>query len=363
MPRTAVSSALATMEALVPEDDWSAWSAMREKLARRHNTVRRFLSLLDESDALGAAPAWRRILKAVRRLPALSPEGQDRPLLPREVDAEMVPAMWKRAVFSNTKLPQGAVDRNAYVVCVPEQLHRALNRRDVFASPSNRWAVLAEDHHGGQAPQDRPARPAVRGPLLDRVPRRLRPRLRPAHPHGGPARLPGRPTGLAELQHRTDPGHRPGEQGTHPLPLVPTSTGTTYAPTPLARRTPRSSPPSPASSRPDVGRRAARLRRRPALRRLRQEHQHWPLAQVLRLQTPRDLAQRRQRPGRRGRKWSRPTTPRSPTWPSGCTRCSASASCRASATWTTSGSGGPTHPRRAAPRTGTGRWRPSPATR
>ncbi|MGW9596839.1 hypothetical protein ACWHLZ_41965 [Streptomyces chartreusis] len=43
-------------------------------------------------------------------------------------------------MFSDTKLPQGAVDRVAYVVCVLEQLHRALNRRDIFATPSNRCA-------------------------------------------------------------------------------------------------------------------------------------------------------------------------------------------------------------------------------
>lgn len=141
VPRTAVSSAVAMVEALVPEDDGSAESAMREKLALRYNTVRPFLSLLGESDALGAAPAGWRLLKAVRRLPALSRRRvKDRPLLPREVDAELVPAMWKRAVFSNAKLPQGAVDRDAYVVCVLEQLHRALNRRDVFAAPSNRWS-------------------------------------------------------------------------------------------------------------------------------------------------------------------------------------------------------------------------------
>lgn len=139
VPRTAVSSAVATVEALVPEDDGSAEAAMREKLALRYNTVRPFLALLGESDALGAAPAGRRLLKAVRRLPALSRRRvKDRPLLPREVDAELVPAMWKRAVFSNAKLPQGSVDRDAYVVCVLEQLHRALNRRDVFAAPSNR---------------------------------------------------------------------------------------------------------------------------------------------------------------------------------------------------------------------------------
>ncbi len=79
----------------------------------------------------------------MRRLPALS-RGKftDRPLLPREVEAEMelVPVMWKRAVFLNTKLPQGAVDRDTHVVCVLEQPHRALNGCDVFAAPSNRWA-------------------------------------------------------------------------------------------------------------------------------------------------------------------------------------------------------------------------------
>jgi hypothetical protein len=51
-----------------------------------------------------------------------------------------VPPAWKKAVYSNPELPEGAVDRDAYVVCVLEQLYRALNRRDVFASPSNRWA-------------------------------------------------------------------------------------------------------------------------------------------------------------------------------------------------------------------------------
>jgi hypothetical protein len=75
VPRTAVAGAVATVEALVPEDDGSAEAAMREKLALRYNTVRPFLALLGESDALGAAPAGRR-----------------------------------------------------------------LNRRDVFAAPSNRWA-------------------------------------------------------------------------------------------------------------------------------------------------------------------------------------------------------------------------------
>jgi hypothetical protein len=43
-------------------------------------------------------------------------------------------------VYANPELPQGAVDRDAYVVCVLEHLMRALTTRDVFASPSLRWA-------------------------------------------------------------------------------------------------------------------------------------------------------------------------------------------------------------------------------
>jgi membrane dipeptidase len=65
-----------------------------------------------------------------------------------------------------------------------------------------------------------------------------------------------------------------------------------------------------------------------------------------------------------GRRWWRPTTPRTPTWPSACTRCSAFASPRASATSRTSGSGGRTwRCRMVRSRPGTTvRWRPSPIT-
>lgn len=43
-------------------------------------------------------------------------------------------------MYANPELPVGAVDRDAYVVCVLEALFRALQVRDVFAAPSNRWA-------------------------------------------------------------------------------------------------------------------------------------------------------------------------------------------------------------------------------
>ncbi|MGY3064199.1 TnpA family transposase [Streptomyces sp. TE3672] len=139
--RAAVNSAVRVVEQLVPEDDGSAEIALRQQLTGRYNTVRPFLALLGDSDALGAAQGGRRVLKAVRRLPVLARRKvAQRPLLPKEIDAELVPPAWRKAVYSNTALPEGAVDRDAYVVCVLEQLHRALTRRDVFAAPSNRWS-------------------------------------------------------------------------------------------------------------------------------------------------------------------------------------------------------------------------------
>ncbi|MFB9624848.1 Tn3 family transposase [Nonomuraea helvata] len=136
-----VRAALDMVEELVPESDGAAEAAMRAALVEKYNTVRPFLRLLGESKALAAAPGGRRVLAAVRRLPELSRrQVSKRPLLPKEIDAALVTASWKRAVYANPDLPQGSVDRDAYVVCVLEHLLRALTIRDVFASPSLRWA-------------------------------------------------------------------------------------------------------------------------------------------------------------------------------------------------------------------------------
>lgn len=136
-----VRAALQVVEELVPEEDGAAEAAMRAALVEKYHTVRLFLRLLGESKALSAAPGGRRVLAAVRRLPELSRrQVSKKPLLPREIDAALVTASWKRAVYANPDLPQGAVDRDAYVVCVLEHLLRALTIRDVFATPSLRWA-------------------------------------------------------------------------------------------------------------------------------------------------------------------------------------------------------------------------------
>jgi Domain of unknown function (DUF4158) len=158
-PRAVVLDAIAVVEELVPEEDGAADTAMRVALAGRYNTVRPFLTLLGESSALRAAPACERVLAAVQVLPELARRRvAQKPLAPTEIDAELVTAAWRRAVYANPDLPDGAVDRDAYAVCVLEQRHRALGRRDVFARPSQRWAdqraQLLVGEHGDAVRED-----------------------------------------------------------------------------------------------------------------------------------------------------------------------------------------------------------------
>ncbi|MGI8846886.1 MAG: Tn3 family transposase [Candidatus Dormibacteria bacterium] len=140
-PRAALVDAIGLVEALVPDDDGSADAAMRAALVGRYNTVRPFLKQLGDFAALHAAHGGRGILAAVRTLPDLARRRvAQKPLQTSDIDAELITPAWTRAVYGNPALPAGTVDRDAYVVCVLEQLHRALGRRDAFAHPSHRWA-------------------------------------------------------------------------------------------------------------------------------------------------------------------------------------------------------------------------------
>jgi len=41
-----------------------------------------------------------------------------KPLRLDDVEADLVPGFWRRAVFANRQLPVEAVDRDAYVLCI-----------------------------------------------------------------------------------------------------------------------------------------------------------------------------------------------------------------------------------------------------
>ena len=138
--RAQILDAVTIVTELVPDDDGSAETATRVALAEKYRTVRPFLALLSGTGSLAASPAGEIILAAVKVLPELAGRRiRIKPLLPDEIDPSLVPHVWRRAVLCNPDLPAGTVDRDAYVVCVLEQLYKALRVRDVFATCSHRW--------------------------------------------------------------------------------------------------------------------------------------------------------------------------------------------------------------------------------
>ncbi|WP_431031510.1 Tn3 family transposase [Plantibacter sp. RU18] len=135
--RELIAGAVATVVELVPDDD-NQNAAFRVALSERYRTVRPFVQLLCESSSLAASPAGGPVLAAVRAVPALLARRVGmKPLAAAEIHEGIVPSVWRRAVFDPDT---GDVDRDAYVVCVLEQLHKALRVRDVFATCSHRWA-------------------------------------------------------------------------------------------------------------------------------------------------------------------------------------------------------------------------------
>ena len=137
-PRAEVVAAVGLIEELVPDDESSADAAMHAALAGRYLTVRPFVTLLGELPALHAAPGGAGVLAATRSLPELLRRRvTQKPLTAADIDTSLVTPTWKRIVYIDNG---ETVNRNAYVVCVLEHLHRALGRRDIHARPSQRWS-------------------------------------------------------------------------------------------------------------------------------------------------------------------------------------------------------------------------------
>lgn len=109
--------------------------AMRQQVARRYRTVAPFLGLMTTALPLRATKSGQPALDALAGLVNLRGRRQ---LLVEDVDEALVPAAWRAAVFGRDGTE---VNREAWVLCVLEQLRTYLRRREVFASPSVRWAI------------------------------------------------------------------------------------------------------------------------------------------------------------------------------------------------------------------------------
>lgn len=129
VPASDLASALDTVGALTrsPDDHYY------DQLLRRYRTIRRFLPTFLESIEFRGVDASRPVLKAIAYLASI--EGQRQPKMDAAPLA-VVTRQWRPLVLH----PDRGVDRKAYSFCVLDRLRAALRRRDVFASPSHRWA-------------------------------------------------------------------------------------------------------------------------------------------------------------------------------------------------------------------------------
>ena len=152
--RDQIAEAVATVGQLVPEGSGTE-GAMREQMARRFRTVAPFLRLLATTIPWGATAVGQPLLEALAGLDAL--RGR-RKVRREEIDEALIPPAWNTAVFGRAE--EVEVDRDAWVVCVLEQLRLHLRRRDVFATVSTRWADPRAQLLDG------PAWDAARGPAL-----------------------------------------------------------------------------------------------------------------------------------------------------------------------------------------------------
>ena len=126
VPREAFAAALDQIDSLVrPPGD-----LFFTELRAQHRKLR-FVPALLRSLSFGAAPAGQRVLDAVQHL-----RGDDRSDPSASAPLGFVPPGWKRQV----KARDGSIDKIAYRLCLLEGIRTAIRRRDLFISPSLRYA-------------------------------------------------------------------------------------------------------------------------------------------------------------------------------------------------------------------------------
>lgn len=129
-PHSVLTDAVAKVEELVrPPDD-----VYYSELAARYRAVRTFLPTLLKHIKFGANPVGKAVVAGLEWL-----RSQEKKKSERQASSpplEIVTKPWKRHVLQE----DGRVEPRAYMFCVLDALRKALRRRDVFVSPSWRYA-------------------------------------------------------------------------------------------------------------------------------------------------------------------------------------------------------------------------------
>jgi TnpA family transposase len=104
----------------------------RELILTRYPTVRRYLPLLLDTIELQATDAGQPLLDALQALRRTAHPGRPSP---QQLPTEFAPRAWRTLVEPRP----GTVDRPANAMCALEELRGALHRRDIYATPSERY--------------------------------------------------------------------------------------------------------------------------------------------------------------------------------------------------------------------------------
>ncbi len=126
VPRVDFAHALAQIDLLIRPPGDLYFAELRAQAGKL-----RFLPALLRAVVFGAAPAAQSVLDAVLHLRANEKRGPT-PSAP----LAFVSAGWKRQV----RAQDGAIDKVSYRLCLLESMRAAIRRRDLFASPSLRYA-------------------------------------------------------------------------------------------------------------------------------------------------------------------------------------------------------------------------------
>ena len=128
VPPATLAEALGTLSTRVrPSDD-----VFYTELQTRYRRVRLFLPTLLHQVHCEAAPAGAAVVAALESLKRREAPARAQDVAPSAV----VTTAWRRYVYG----ANDAVDHRAYTFCVLDQLREALRRRDVFVTPSWRYA-------------------------------------------------------------------------------------------------------------------------------------------------------------------------------------------------------------------------------
>jgi hypothetical protein len=139
---------IATIGALSREDHGNYY----EHLCNHYGQVRRFLPRLLREIHFEGNRAGQSVLEALEFLKRFEDSPQ---VTIQDAPREVLSRGWRQLV----EQPDGSLDRKFYTFCVLERLHDGLHRRDIFLTPSERWADLRTKLLQGRAWEA--ARPSV----------------------------------------------------------------------------------------------------------------------------------------------------------------------------------------------------------